>query len=268
MNKSTIFVLLAVLFSINLISCDGGGGGGKGEEQFTVFDVVINIDGVEGDFTDCPDSANLKLSTQVNENNISGFAELIAFGNTGEPVDISGPVQDSNFSLDPFSVGVSGGLTPTEIPRAIYLNLNIAQFDGAFSNYDVEMSRNKIEGIISGDINYSLTGGPDCIASFTGEFSGGARSPQGCVSPVEAPTLECPAEGFVNQCEQYDFYFCYGWCDPPDPCVDFFVITSECEVVDCLNVSCPLGPVDLEGLDDFASFEIIVGDRLTSCVLE
>lgn len=270
MRRLLIFGLLAGLFSINLISCDGGGGeGGKGEKEFTVFDVVINIDGVEVGVTDCPDSANLKLSLIISGNNISGLAELVGLGKIGDAKAISGLIEDNNFTLEQFGVAVISDVPPDAEFPASSISFNFQEFQGVFMDENEDGLVDRMEGKVSGKVFENQGDLVVCDSEeFAGEFSGEARSPKGCVSPVEAPTLECPAEGFVNQCDAYSFYFCFGWCEPYDDgqiCIDPIFYASNCGVIDCLTVRCPIGIVNLEQLEDFRSFQYVTpqGDTQT-----
>jgi hypothetical protein len=268
MRKSILILLLACLPFLYLASC--GGGDGNGGEEFTVFDVTIRVLEVEsriGSPTDCPERANLKLSLLINGNNISGFAELIGFGKVGDASAISGQIVDNEFTLEPFRVAVTGDLPPDPFFPASGILFDFQQFQGVF----VEESEviDNIEGENSGTVFENSLDAVICDANFSGEFSGISRSPDGCFSPVEAPTLECPAEGFINMCDAFADFFCFGWCEPLDDgviCVDFGFLASECEIIDCLTVSCPgIGLVNFEGLEDYGSFQVIIGPHTVPC---
>ena len=255
--KLTILLFSIIIIAFMIIGgC--GGGNGNGDKEFTIFDVTIRILEVESQIgdTDCPESANLKLSLLINGNNISGFAELIGFGNVGDASAISGLIENNEFALEPFSIVVTSDVPPDAFFPASSISFDFQQFQGVIIDEDGVLDR--MEGEVSGTV-FENTG--DVIicfdAEFTGEFSGISRSPQGCVSTLEAPTLECPAEGFVNQCNQW--YSCYGISEPingdPIPVDAPPFPASECNVFDCLTVGCPVGTVNLEGLDDYGGFQ-------------
>ncbi len=272
MRKSILILLLTCLPFLYLASC--GGGDGNGGEEFTVFDITISVLEVESKNgpTDCPESANLKLSLLINGNTISGFAELIGFGNIGDSTPISGIIEGNNISLDSFNVTVLGddsSFFPEPEPCCV-LNFGFKTFEGFMLDNDGDGVFDRIEGSLAGSISLLIETHLLCYNSeFTGKFSGIARMPEGCVSSAEAPTLECPAEGFINMCDAFADFFCFGWCEPLDDggiCVDFAFHASQCEIIDCLNVSCPgIGLVNLEGLEDYGSFQVIIGPHTVPC---
>lgn len=266
MKKYIALVLIASLSFTYLVSCGGGNGNGDGQQEFRIFDVTIRVLEVESlspdSVIDCPESANLKLSLSISGNNITGFAELLEFGKIGDAQTISGLIQDNEFTLDPFGVGVISDLPPDADFPASSISFDFQEFQGVFMHDEVDEFVDRMEGQVSGKVFRNQGDLITCDREeFTGEFTGISRSPEGRVSPVEAPTLECSAEGFVNQCDAYAEYFCFGWCEPLDDgiiCVDPGFNASQCEVIDCLTVSCPgIGPVNLEGLDDFGSFQYV-----------
>jgi hypothetical protein len=266
-RKGLLILFLASLPFLYLASC--GGGDGNGGEEFTVFDVTIRVLEVESQNgpTDCPESANLKLSLLTNGNNISGFAELLGLGKIGDARAISGLIEDNEFILEQFSVAVIGDVPPDAFFPASSISFNFVEFLGVLMDDDEDGVVKRMEGEVSGKVFRNQGDLITCDQKeFTGEFSGIARSPEGCVSRAEAQTQECPAEGFVNQCEQYANYAC-GGCEPINGetiCVDLFFNVSECEVVDCLTVMCRT-IINLEGLEDFGRFEIMIGDSVFPC---
>lgn len=271
MKKYIALVLIASLSFTYLVSCGGGDGNGDGQQEFTIFDVTIRVLEVESlspdSVIDCPESANLKLSLSISGNNITGFAELLEFGKIGDAQTISGLIQDNEFTLDPFGVGVISDLPPDADFPASSISFDFQEFQGVLMHDEVDEFVDRMEGQVSGKVFRNQGDLITCDQKeFTGEFSGIARSPEGCVSRAEAQTQECPAEGFVNQCEQYANYAC-GGCEPINGetiCVDLFFNVSECEVVDCLTVMCRT-IINLEGLEDFGRFEIMIGDSVFPC---
>jgi len=265
MRKAILILFLAGLSFLYLISCDGGDG--KSEEEFTVFDVTISVLEVEFQIgsTDCPDTADLKLSLFINGNEISGFAELLGLGKIGDARAISGLIEENEFTLEPFRVSVSGDVPPDAFFPASSILFDFQQFQGVFIDEDGVLDR--MEGEVSGTVFENTGDVVICFdAEFTGEFSGIARSPKGCVSRLEIPTLECPAEGFVNQCNQYDFYFCSGFCEPFNGgtiCFDFEFNASECGIIDCATLTCPsVGTIHLE---EEGGFMFVRDDHILHC---
>lgn len=262
MRRLIFLVFMVGISFIYLISCDGGDG--NGEEESGVYDVLIDfqeLNNVQAS-ADCPESADMKLSLWIRGNKIMGQAQLFDFGNIGEPVYINGNIENNVFTLDTFEVIVYG--RSAEFGDSITrqsLQLEFEQFQGMFDDISEIDSPGRVEGNVSGGILKFEFDAITCSSEFTGNFSGNERSSEDCVSPVEAPTLVCPAEGLVNQCDAHSHYFCFGYCVPSDEgdiCSDLSFNASDCEVVDCLNVRCPgTGIVNLEGLEDYGSFQYV-----------
>ena len=246
MKKYITIMLIVSLSFLYLVSC--GGGDDKGEEELTVFDVRIDIQELlnpQNPFlTNCPEIANLKLSLLINGNNISGFAELFKFGNIGDPRDVSGLIEDSSFSLEPFSINVYSDPPSEVIPFVGELALKFDVFEGAIIADEQEMSRLKIEGIVSGNILFGETDAISCSAEFTGEFSGEARIPEGCLSITEYIAVDeywdCPAESVSSLCDG-DGWIC-GLPVPPPLVADGY-ITNRCEAIGCHTIiNCESAP--------------------------
>lgn len=258
MRKFIASIVIVGISILLLVSCGGGDGNANGEGELTAYDVIIVLQ-EQSNFEgpgDCPNIANLKLSLLINEDNISGFAELIEFGIIGSPRDVSGSIHDSSFSLNPFSISISE-YVPEEPPPGVivrpgYLTLNLVSFEGTFLDGDIEMPSHVITGIVSGDVSFSAAGGPDCIgAQFTGEFEGEARTPTGCLSISEYTSVSeywaCPAVAISSLCDG-DGWFC-GLPAPPPLAGDGY-ITNLCEAVDCHTiVNCELAP-DITNLEN------------------
>ena len=270
MVSRTIIVIIVVTLVAYLFSC--GGGNGNGDEEFIVFDVTISVLELETQNaanTDCPESADLKLSLIIDGNSISGFAELIGFGNIGDSTPISGIVEGNNFSIDSFAVGVSGCEVPFFSPEPepiCSLSFSFNTFEGQLLDTDGDGDFDSIQGTITGSIFSLREIQILCDSQFTGEFTGVLRSPEGCISRLEIPTLECPAEGFVNPCKDEDYYFCFGFCEPLDEgiiCVDFEFNATQCEIIDCETLICPqVGTIHLK---EEGGFMFIIGEHVLQC---
>ena len=266
MRKSILILLLACLSFLYLASCDSGDGNGEGE--FTVFDVFINPDlsGCNLNVTPHVPRNELKLSLLVRGKNISGTGELLAFGNIGEAEKLNGQTENNNFFLNPFEASVASDPPTNESTEPDSITFSFDDFVGEFVYDDMDGLIHGIEGIFSASLTVVEEGESTFCEEITGEISGIARKPEGCVSRREIPTLECPAEGFVNQCNQNDFYFCFGFCEPFNGgtiCVDFGFNASECRIIDCVTLSCPsVGTIHLE---EEGGFMFGSGDHILHC---
>jgi hypothetical protein len=242
--KMVFFVLLFVGFG--LFNIGGCGGDGNGERELTVFDVTIRVLEVESQNgpADCPENANLKLSLLINGNNISGFAELIEFGNIGDSTPISGIIEGNKFSLDFFAVGVQGCEVPFFSPEPepiCYLTFGFNTFEGIILDNDSDGDFDRMEGILAGSIFSLIEIQILCDSEFTGEFAGEEKIPSGCVSKAELTLDEnrdCPAEAISNLCDGVSYL-----CEIPEsmPPGDF-PINNSCVAISCFTIDCPISP--------------------------
>jgi hypothetical protein len=175
MRKLIAFVLIASISFLCLFSCDGGDGNSEGE--FTVFDRIVNIHEIEGLVAECPENVFLKLSLILDENEISGYAQLFGFDKLGQRVEISGILEDDFFSLEEFEVVVLG-------PRGHHgrssLRLSFSEFEGVLLSNVEDESVSGMEGNVAGDdIFYNLGDAVFCSGKFSGEFRGEAKIPEG-----------------------------------------------------------------------------------------
>jgi hypothetical protein len=246
MRKLITLILLASISILFLVSCDGGHG--NGDEDFTVFDVLIDIETGEGHVFECPDSADLKLSLLIKENKISGFAELIAEGQIGDAEAIKGLVESGEFSLEPFVIEVifGGGIFGPHVTK-----YDFQDFKGVFIDESADGIVNGLEGNASGRVFVIDGDAIYCDAEFTGEFEGEIRTPTGCLSISEYTSVSeywaCPAVAISSLCDG-DGWFC-GLPAPPPLAGDGY-ITNLCEAVDCHTiVNCELAP-DITNLED------------------
>jgi hypothetical protein len=243
MTKYIAFVLITSLSFFCLVSC--GGGDGNGGDKFTVFDVTITVLGVESQIgapTDCPENANLKLSLTINEKSISGFAELIGFGKVGDASAVSGEIINNEFILNPFVVGVLSDVPPDAFFPASSISFDFQEFQGLYMDEDDDGLLDIMEGEVSGTVFENTGDVVICFdAEFTGEFSGEAKKPRGCVSKAELTLVEnrdCPAEAISNLCDGVSYL-----CEIPEsmPPGDF-PINNSCVAIGCFTIDCPISP--------------------------
>lgn len=248
MNKNILIALSASFIFLCLISCDGGNG--DNEEKLTVYDVIIRVNDVQGITSDCPETADLKLSLALNGSDISGFAELIGLGKTGDQRAIMGLVEDHEFSIQPFNVSVISDLPPDADFPASSISFGFAQFLGELIDNDENNIFERIEGNVSGDIFQNTGDVIICDAEFTGEFAGEAKSPEGCLSNAELTLDEnraCPAESISRMCDNVSRLCPIPVPSPapfPTPPPGDFRIDNTCEASGCLTVtSCSFAPI-------------------------
>jgi hypothetical protein len=269
MRKKILTLLLACLSFVCIYSCGGNDNNGNGREKFTVFDVAITVLDVEpkdGEPAYCPEFADLKLSLNINENSITGFAELIEFGNIGNAIEIFGLLNGSNFSIEPYTVNVNTDpFCSPENPDLCFFGsfiLNFDLFEGSIINDNPEISSLQIVGIASGTVTYGETDAIICHAEFTAEYSGKEKMPRGCVSAAELTldgSRECPAEAISNLCDGY------SWLCPvpspapfPTPPPGDFVLDNQCEASGCFTVDCSL---------DITNLQIDINGHITGNIL-
>lgn len=248
MNKNILIMLSASFIFFCLISCDGGNG--EKEEKFTVYDVEIRVNDVQGITSDCPETAYLKLSLALNGSDISGFAELFGFGKIGEAQSVNGEVVDDIFSIEPFGLGVTIKAPPDSPFPGSSLTLDFLDFNGVFINIVENGSMSGMEGTVSGEIFENTGDVVVCDGEFTGEFTGEAKSPEGCLSYVEFVLDEnraCPAEAISDMCDNF-----YRLCPVPVPSpAPFptpppgdFLINNSCKASGCFTVTgCSTAPI-------------------------
>jgi len=272
MGKS-IFILCLISFSFfYLVSCDGSNG--NDEKEIKVFDVtirVLDVEPIDCSPSNCPESANLKLSLLINENDISGFAELIEFGNIGNATEIFGLLNVSNFSFEQYTVNVNTDpFCSPENPDLCFFGsfiLNFDLFQGSFKNDDQEISNLQIEGIASGNITYGETDAIVCHAEFTAEFSGKEKMPIGCVSTAELTldeSRECPAEAISDLCDDNSQICPVPVPSPapfPTPPPGDFIIDNHCEASGCFTV------VDCNFAPDITNLQIDINGIITGNIL-
>jgi hypothetical protein len=241
MRKYIAFVLMVSLPILFLASCDGGGGTG---EEFTVFDVVVDIQEiVDEQNVECPKHVFLKMSLIQNESDISGYAQLYGFGKLGQRVEISGIMEDDSFRLDEFQIEVLG---PSGHPERSALRLSFSQFEGVLISSDEDESVSGMEGNVTGVINQNL-GVNFCDGTFTGVFGGEVKTPVGCISKIELSKLSnlwnCPANSISNLCDK-NMLVCDITSSEPDlPLPPPAILDNTCSFTDCSTlVDCHAAP--------------------------
>lgn len=249
MRKYIAFVLIVSLPILFLASCDGGAGNGQG--NLNVYDVLTNIEIVGGLDTDCPENANLKLSLQIKGNEISGTAQLFGFDNVGEAVEILGVKEDNVFTLQTFKViafGESAEFGGGIVTDSLQFTFN--HFQGLLIDSVDDETGSRIEGDVSGNVWKNLLDAVVCDAEFTGEFTGEAKSPEGCLSNAELTLDEnraCPAESISRMCDNVIRFCPIPVPSPapiPTPPPGDFIIDNTCEAGGCFTVTnCNLAPI-------------------------
>jgi len=258
--RTLIVIFIVVLFAY-LVSCDGSDG--NGNQELTVFDVTISVLEVESQIgapTDCPESADLKLSLIINGNSISGFAELIGFGKVGDASAVSGEIINNEFTLEPFRVSVTGDLPPDPSFPASGILFDFQQFQGVF--IEESEASDKIEGVVSGKVFENIFDAVICDANFSGEFSGEEKIPIGCVSAAEITLDEnrdCPAEAISNLCDGVSYLCSIPESNPPP---GLFLIDNSWEAIDCVTIGNPSPFITNLELNIFGS--IIGGNFITT----
>lgn len=254
MKENIMITIVAGLLSFYLASCDGGGGEG---EAFTVFDVIVDVQEIEGHAADCPKNAYIKLSLILDENEISGHAELSGFGKLGKRAEISGIIEDDSFSLQEFEVRVLG---PVCSHGKSSLSYSFIEFDGVLLSDPEDESASVIEGSAAGYLFFNRCDAVLCSGTFTGQFSGEARTPEGCLGISELVAVDkyrdCPAVAISNLCDG-DSWFC-GLPAPPPLVADGY-IDNSCDALDCHSV------VNCESSPDLTNLQI--GPGLSGNVL-
>ena len=145
-------------------------------------------------------------------------------------------------------------MPPDAFFPASSISFNFVEFQGLLTDDDEDGVVNRMEGEVSGKVFRNQGDLITCDRKeFTGEFSGEARSPEGCVSKRELPTFECLTEGLIILCsdspEYYGGYFCPGDCDEiTGLCWDYALYPSGCEVIDCVSLSSCDGIPDITNL--------------------
>lgn len=248
MTKHKLTPILIIWPLLIIVSC--GGGNGRNIDGLTVYDVWLQITNVEGATSDCPETAYLKLTLKVNENDISGFAELFGFGMIGNAQPVNGQLADDVFSIDPFGLGVIIEAPPDAFFPGSSFSFDFAEFRGVIVGADENGLISGMEGTVSGEIFKNTGDVVVCNGEFMGEFTGEAKSPEGCLSRTELGLEEnraCPAEAISRMCDNASQLCPIPVPSPapiPTPPPGDFRIDNTCEASGCFTLTnCSFAPM-------------------------
>ncbi len=245
MKLAGTLALFIVLAFGDIVGCGGGGGDGRGGEEFRIFDVELS--GLEFG-NDLLGSCSLANSSQlifrphISGSQVSGFMELEGFNTIGPPTKVTGTVDGNNISLLPFSVSVNDGKNVAGFGPSI-LGFSFSSFEGTLVDTDGDQSPDEIQGSASGRVSETKEGDiVVCSGSFTGNFQAVADvadSSNGCLTQEELKNTKCPAAAINKLCEPL---ICAGEFKAEDGTtiiIDFISVPGgNCQVVDCKTLVC------------------------------
>jgi len=118
------------------------------------------------------------------------------------------------------------------------LILDISNLEGILVDEDVDGAIEGMEGMVSGEVRFGSGDLLTCDGEFTGEFTGEAKIPSGCVSKAELTLDEnrdCPAEAILNLCDGVSYLCEIPESTPPGD----FPIGNSCVAFGCFTIDCP-----------------------------